>query len=75
MPDTGCLLLSLGALVLGTMFVLFARPLSKLSEALNRTIMTLDESLMRYRYLIALALFVVSYGLFNLSFVVPGLGG
>jgi hypothetical protein len=60
----------LGAAVL---FVLFPNPLSKLSAALNQTLVVLDNTLLRYRFLVALALFGASYLLFRLAILVPAM--
>lgn len=75
MPDTGCLFLSLLSVVVGAMFVLFPDALQRLGRTLNRTLATLDEQLMRYRYVLGLLLFVASYGLFRLALVLPTLWG
>ncbi|OGX38742.1 MAG: hypothetical protein A3C53_02670 [Omnitrophica WOR_2 bacterium RIFCSPHIGHO2_02_FULL_68_15] len=79
MPDTGLLLLSLVCLVAGIAFVLFPHPLLAISQSLNRTLnrtlVTLDERLIRHRYLSGLLLFVVSYLCFRLALLVPALRG
>lgn len=75
MPDTGCLILSLFSVVLGVALFLFPHPLKQLSGTLNRTLVTLDESLMRYRYVIGGLLFLLSYGLFRVALLVPTLRG
>ena len=60
MPDTGLLFLSVACLMAASGFVLFPDPLRRASEVLNRTLVMLDHVMMRYRYLIAVALFVTS---------------
>ena len=45
----------------------------KFGNALNRTIVSLDEQLVRYRYLVGLMAFGASYALFKLALVIPTL--
>ena len=75
MPDTGFLFLSTLCLMAAVSFILFPNPLLKLSTALNRTLVMLDQRLMRHRYLMGALLFVVSYLLFNLALRIPELRG
>ena len=75
MPDSGLLLLSLVCLVAGVAFVLFPHPLLAISQALNRTLVSLDDKLIRRRYLCGALLFVVSYLCFRLALLVPSLRG
>jgi len=67
MPNVGCLFLSLIALGVGVSFILFPNVLLEASRKLNRTLTVLDERLIRYRYVVGLASFAVSYGLFRLA--------
>jgi hypothetical protein len=75
MPDSGLLFLSLLCLMAGVGFVLFPHPLLTISQALNRTLVSLDERLIRHRYLCGALLFAVSYLCFRLALLVPGLKG
>ena len=75
MPDSGLLVLSIVCLMCGVAFVLFPHPLLAMSQVLNRTLVTLDEQLIRYRYLCGALLFAVSYLCFRLALMIPGLGG
>ena len=75
MPDTGCLFLSLLSVVVGAMFILAPDTLLKLSGALNRTLVTLDERLLRYRHLLGLTLLLLGYGLFRLALIMPSFRG
>ena len=75
MPDTGFLFLSLLSVVVGAMFILVPDTLLKLSGALNRTLVTLDERLLRYRHLLGLTLLLLSYGLFQLALIMPSFRG
>ncbi len=75
MLDFGLLLLSLVCLTAGVGFVLFPHPLLTISQVLDRTLVSLDERLIRYRYLCGALLFVVSYLCFRLALLVPGLRG
>jgi hypothetical protein len=71
MPDTGFLALSAVCLVAAVLFVLYPDALLKLNGVLNRTLVVMDHSLARHRYVVAVALFVVSYLLFRLALMVP----
>ena len=73
MPDSGCLFLSLICLVSAVMLVLFPRSVISASRALDKTLAVLDEHLVRHRYIFSLILFAVSYSLFRLSLLIPGL--
>ena len=73
MPDSGLLLLSLLCLAAGVGFVLFPHPLLAISQAMNRTLTTLDERLIHYRYLCGIVLFIVSYLCFRLALLIPAL--
>lgn len=73
MPHSSLLFLSLLCLMSGVAFVLFPHPLLTLSQALNRTLVSLDEQLIRYRYLCGVLLFAVSYLCFRLALMVPGI--
>ncbi len=75
MPDTGCLALSGASVVLGVMLFMFPHPLVKIGELLNRTLVVMDQALLRYRYLLGLGLFVLAYGLFHLSLLLPTVRG
>ena len=75
MPDSGLLLLSLLCLGAGVGFVLFPHPLLGISQAMNRTLTTLDDRLIHHRYLSGVLLFAVSYLCFRLALLVPGLRG
>ena len=75
MPDSGLLLLSLLCLAAGAGFVLFPHPLMAISQALSRTRATLDDRLIRHRYLCGVLLFVASYLCFRLALLIPSLGG
>ena len=75
MPDTGFLFLSLASVMLGAALVLFPQAVTKLSSALNRTLAAVDESFIRYRYVVALAAFAASYAFFQLALLLPSLRG
>jgi len=75
MPDTGFLLFSVFCLVAGVLFILFPDALLNVNRFLNRIPVVLDERLMRYRYVVGLLLFAVSYGLFQVALLVPTLRG
>ncbi len=71
MPDTGFLVLSLGAVVLGTLLFLYPNALLKVSNLLNRTMVMLDKELMRYRYVVGLLAFAASYAFFKIALTLP----
>ena len=71
MPDTGLLVLSMLSVGVGVLLVLSPNTLLLLSRTLNRTITTLDEALIRSRYLWALLLVLAGYGLFQLALMLP----
>ena len=73
MMNPGLLILSAVCFTSAVAFVLFPDPLLRLSTVLNRTLLVLDHFLMRYRYAVALLLFGVSYLLFSLALMFPGL--
>ena len=70
MPEASCLLLSLLCLVVAVILVLFPHGLLDLSRTLNRTLMVLDDQLVKHRYLLSVLLVAVSYGLFRLSLLI-----
>ena len=74
MVDPLCLLLGVVCLITAVSFVLFPDPLSRLSASLNKTLVVLDHTLMRYRHVVALLLFGVSYLLFRLALLIPTAG-
>jgi len=75
MPDTGCLLLSGFSVAVGVMLFMFPTQIIKLGSLLNRTLVILDQPLLRYRYLLGVGLFVLAYGLFRLSLWLPTMRG
>ena len=75
MPDSGLLFMSLFCLAAGVGFIMFPHSLLAISQVLNRTLVVLDERLIRYRYVCGLLLFLVSYLCFRLALLVPALRG
>ena len=73
MPDTGLLFLSLLCIIAAASCILFPKGLSKISVALNKTVKTFDDGLMRHRYVFGVLLFAVSYLFFRLALLVPQL--
>lgn len=71
MPDTGMLFLSLVSVVVGTLLFLYPNGIHQFSSLLNRTMATLDESLIRHRYLLGVLTFVASYSFFKLALYIP----
>ena len=73
MPDSTCLFMSLVCLIAAVMLVLFPRAVIEVSRTLDKTLTVMDEHLVRHRYVFSLILFAVSYSLFRLSLLIPGL--
>jgi len=73
MPDSGCLFLSLGSVALGVVLFLYPHTLAKASGVLNKTLLALDEMLLRSRYFMGLLAFAASYAFFRLAFLLPDL--
>ena len=71
MSVSGLFVISLLCLVAGVGFILFPHPLLAISQAMNRTLVSLDERLIRHRYLCGVLLFVVSYLCFRLALLMP----
>jgi hypothetical protein len=74
MPHKGLLLLSLGCALLSVLFFLFPGAISGANRFLNQTLASLDEPLMRYRYLFGALLAVAAYCIFRVALLVPGVG-
>jgi len=53
------------------MMVLFPKMVLSASHGLNRIVTTLDEPLLRYRYLVGVLLAVTSYAFFRLALLLP----
>ena len=73
MPDSGFLVLSLLSIVLGTALFLSPQALLKASSLVNRTLVVLDEQLMRHRYVMGVLAFVASYAFFKIALMLPAL--
>lgn len=66
MQATWLLWVSLASLVLGIMCFLFPSGLAKLSSMLNHSVVTMDQAVLRYRYVVGALALILSYGLFNI---------
>ncbi len=73
MPEMGLLVLSLLSLVIGVLLLVSPKTVVSLGRVLNRTITTLDESMIHARYIWAALLVLTSYGLFRLAVLLPTL--
>ena len=71
MPDTGFLGLSLLCVAMGISFILFPHALLSASQFLNRTLVTLDQTLVRYRYAMGVLFVVGGYALFQIALLLP----
>jgi FtsH-binding integral membrane protein len=71
MPHSGLLALSGVCLLAAVAFILFPNPLERLSNALNKTLVTIDKRVMRHRHLIGVLMFVTSYLVFYLAMRAP----
>lgn len=67
MPEHRLIACSMIAVVLAVMFIMFPGILLHASRTMNRTMVSLDESLMRYRYLLGVLCAVMAYGLFRMA--------
>ena len=73
MTPEGLLFVSLLCLLSGVLFFLFPGWLLKLSSYLNRSMITLDQKLMRHRYLVGTLLIVSSYLVFSIALTLSDL--
>lgn len=73
MPDTGFLFLSLLSVVVGALLILYPKGMVKLNKALNRTLTSLDERLVKHRYLVGLLAFAAGYAFFQIALMLPAL--
>lgn len=71
MPDTGFLGLSFLSMLVGVMLFLFPQAILRFSGLLNRTLVVLDERLIRQRFLVGLLAFAASYAFFQLALLFP----
>ena len=62
-------------LAVGVSLVLFPDGVTRFSALMNRTLNTLDDKLLRHRYIVGIGLCGASYLLFRLAFVIVGLRG
>ena len=67
MPDAVILFACGFCLIAGTGLILFPNGISKLNLVLNRPVVSLDPWLLRYRHVLGLLLFVVSYAIFYVA--------
>ena len=74
MPDSRLLLVSLLCVIIGGMFFLFPHGLSGLSQRLNTSHGTLDQRIIRCRYITGILAFVAGYGFFRLALLLSTLG-
>ena len=74
MPDAACLFLSVCLVVAGLTLLLFPQVMLHVSRSLNRTLMVLDDQLVRHHRLVGVLLFIVGYGVFQLALLLPTLG-
>jgi hypothetical protein len=67
MLDVGWSLLSLAALVAGTLVILAPTLIIDANKRLNRVLVSVDELVLRYRHLVGVTLLIVAYLCFNLA--------
>ncbi len=70
MPDSGLLFLSLASLIVGTLLFLHPKAILVCSSFLNRTLVVLDDALIRRRYVVGLLAFIASYAFFKLALLI-----
>jgi len=73
MPDSGLLFISLLGAVIGGLLFLSPHTLLDWSGRLNKTLVVLDEWLIRHRYVMGLFAFAASYAFFRLALLLPTL--
>lgn len=73
MPDTGCLLLALLGLMMGSLLFLQPSALLKVSTRMNRTVTVLDKWLIKHRYVMGVLAFAAGYAFFKLALLLPSL--
>ena len=73
MPDTGFLFLSLMSVLVGAMLFLAPSVMLKMSHRLNQTLMVLDQSMLRHRYVVGALAFVAAYAFFKIALLLPSL--
>ena len=74
MPDSGLLFLSLTSLLVGVLLFLYPRAVLKLNGVLNK-MLSVDEKLLRKRYVVGTLAFIASYAFFKLALMAPALRG
>jgi len=74
MSDSGMLFLSLTSIVVGGALFLSPKFLLALSSRLNISRGTVDQWVVRYRYIAGVLAFVAGYGFFRLALLLPTLG-
>ena len=75
MPHSGFLFLSVVSLVVGCALYLAPDAISKLDRVLGRTLVTMDEVLLKHRYVAGLLAFAASYAFFQIALTLPSLRG
>lgn len=74
MPDSRLLLVSLLCVVIGGTFFLFPKVLAGLSQRLNISHGTLEQWIIRYRYITGVLAFAAGYAFFRLALLLSPLG-
>ena len=73
MPDPNFLVLSLLSIAVGVVLFLSPQALVKASHLLNRTLVALDEQLIRHRYMMGVLAFAASYAFFKIALMLSAL--
>jgi len=73
MLEPGWGILSLVALVAGTLVILAPSWISSTNKRLNRVLVSVDEMVMRYRHVVGVTLLIVAYLCFRLALLTRNL--
>jgi len=73
MPDSGFLFLSAMSVCVGAMLFLAPDCILKTSQWLNKTLVLVDQNLLRHRYVAGLLAFGAGYAFFKLALLLPSL--
>lgn len=73
MPDTGFLFLSMMSVLVGATLFLAPNVILKVGQQLNRTLVVLDQGLLRHRYVMGVLAFLAGYAFFKIALLLPAL--
>ena len=71
MLDNRLMGLSVVCIVLGVLLILYPKVFVSMSRLLDRSISVIDGLVMRYRYVVGIALAISGYALFQVALLIP----